>query len=111
MIIKACEERKVPIIRSTHYNQDPGMKSVSDLLEGIQSEGSASMPDAISDLLQEISSVSTISIFYTLDTDLPNKRKITDNKDDERDLLTDQKYLDLKQRMFYFTKDWTQLVA
>ena len=100
MLIKACEERKFPTIRSTHYNQDPGMKNVSDLLEGIKSEGYASMPDAISDLLQEISSVSsTISIFQTLDIDLLNNLK-TSLQDDERDLLTDQKYLDLKQRMF-----------
>ena len=76
MLIKACEERKFPIIKSTHYNQDPGMKSVNDLLEGIKSEGYATMPDAISDLLQEISSVSsTISIFQTLDTDLLDKPK------------------------------------
>ena len=58
------------------------------------------MPDAISDMLQEISFVSsTISITQSLDTDLLNKLKIR-LQDDEKDLLTDPKYLDLKQRMF-----------
>ena len=36
MIIKACEDRKYPNIISSQFNQDPGLKNVSDLLEGVK---------------------------------------------------------------------------
>ena len=71
MLRTACEERKYPNIKTTQYSQDPGMKSVSDLFEGIKSESYTNMPDAISDLIYEITSVSsTISIFQPMDNDL-----------------------------------------
>ena len=46
------------------------------MLEGVKLEGYQNMPDAISDLLYEITSVSSsISIFQTMDTDLLNNLK------------------------------------
>ena len=100
MLRTACEERKYPNIKTTQYSQDPGMKSVSDLFEGIKSEGYTNMPDAIRDLVYEITSVSsTISIFQPMDNDLLNKLKES-LQDNEKDLLTNQKYLDLKHQMF-----------
>ena len=100
MIIKACEDRKYPNIRSSQFNQDPGLKNVSDMLEGVKLEGYQNMPDAISDLLYEITSVSSsISIFQTMDTDLLNNLKES-LQDDKHDFLTDPKYLQLKQNIF-----------
>ena len=88
MLRTACEERKYPNIKTTQYSQDPGMKSVSDLFEGIKSEGYTNMPDAIRDLVYEITSVSsTISIFQPMDNDLLNKLKES-LQDNEKDLLT-----------------------
>ena len=54
------------------------------------------MPNGISNILLEITSVSsTISLFQTMDMDLLNDIR-KGLQDDQKDLLTDQKYLQLK---------------
>ena len=73
MIIKACQEGKFPNIKNSQFDQDPGLEHVSTLLEGIKSEGYKQMPNGISNILREITSVSsTISLFQTMELHLLN---------------------------------------
>ena len=100
MTTKACQEGKFLNIKNSQFDQDPGLEHVSILLEGIKSDGYKQMPNGISDILREITSVSsTISLFQTMDLDLLNDIR-KGLQDDQKDLLTDQNYLQLKQDMF-----------
>ena len=87
MIIKACQEGKFPNIKHSLFDQDPGLEHVSTLFEGIKSEGYKQMPNGISNILLEITSVSsTISLFQTMDMDLLNDIR-KGLQDDQKDLL------------------------
>ena len=85
MVIKANKERKCPNIISSHLILGPGMKFVSDFLEGIKLECYKTMPDAIYDLFIETTSVSsTIYRFQIMDADLLNSLKES-LQNDEKD--------------------------
>ena len=99
--LKVSSQKKAfPDFRSVKFDKDPGMLVVKELIQGIKEEGHSELPSEYSDILQDISSVSsTMSMFQTEDQGLLNKlRENLDNPQSQ--MMCEPESLELKQQVF-----------
>ena len=100
LVKKIVTNETFPNLDKTKFDNDFGMKKVTDFLSEVKSEGNKTLPKEYRNILNDLCSVSsTISIFQVANTSLMQciKSKLIDSN---TNLITDPRTLKLKQRMF-----------